>query len=119
MNIRKTLTLMTFALLCLLLIGCGSRVITVKITNQSDGPIRNVEVSYNGGSYGVSSIAPGSTHQNRIKPFGPSTLQIEYLDSTGKKKTEIGPRLEKNDTGNIQLTVGSGKAQWSTALEHK
>jgi hypothetical protein len=117
MTIRKNLTLIILAVFCLSLTGCGSRVITVIIKNESDAPIRNVEVTYNGGSYGVSSI--GSAHQNRIKPFGRSTLQIEYLDATGKKKTEIGPRLEKNDTGTVQLTIGRGAAHWNSSLEHK
>jgi len=109
---RKNI-LLVFLLCAAGISACTSRVITVSIHNASDAPIRNVEVSFNGGSYGVSSIAPGKTHQNHIKPFGPSTLNIEYLDANGNKKTQAGPRINKNDTGTIQITIDNNGAGWA------
>jgi hypothetical protein len=106
-------------LLCLAFSGCTSRVITVSIHNASDAPIRNVEVSFNGGSYGVSSIAPGKTHLNHIKPFGPSTLNVEYLDATGNKKTQIGPRVAKNDTGTVQINIDNNGFKWTEPQSQK
>jgi hypothetical protein len=119
MSIRKTFALISCALLCLALSGCASRVITVVIKNTSDVPIQNVEITFNGGSYGVSSIAPGGVHQNRIKPFGASTLQIDYLDASGKKKTQAGPRVAKNDAGTVQITINNGEFKWTASLSGK
>jgi hypothetical protein len=104
---------MLAATLCLALCGCASRVITIVINNKSDDAIRNVEVTYNGGSYGVSSIAPGAVHQNHIKPFGPSTLQIDYVDASGKKKSQAGPRVAKNDSGTVQITIDNNDFKWT------
>jgi len=119
MLIRKTSALISCALLCLALSGCASRVITVVIKNNADAPIQNVEVTFNGGSYGVSSIAPGGVHQNRIKPFGASTLQIDYLDASGKKKTQAGPRLAKNDVGTVQININNNDFKWTASLSGK
>jgi hypothetical protein len=119
MSIRTSSVLILCALLCLALSGCTSRVITVKITNGGDAPIRNIEVTYNGGSYGVSSITPGGVHQNRIKPFGASTLQVDYVDASGKKKTQAGPRLAKNDTGTVQININNNDFKWTASLAAK
>jgi hypothetical protein len=119
MSIRKTFFLIFAATLCLALSGCASRVITVVIDNKSDAPIRNVEVTYNGGSYGVSSIAPGAVHKNRIKPFGPSTLQIDYVDASGKKKTQAGPRVAKNDSGTVQIAITNNDFKWTGNISPK
>jgi hypothetical protein len=116
---RKTSVLLFCALLCLALAGCASRVITVVIKNNSDAPIQNVEVTYNGGSYGVASIAPRAVHQNRIKPFGSSTLQIDYLDASGKKKTQAGPRVAKNDAGSVQININNSDFKWTASLSGK
>lgn len=119
MLIRKTSALISCALLCLALSGCASRVITVVIKNNSDASIQNVEITFNGGSYGVSSIAPSGVHQNRIKPFGPSTLQIDYLDASGKKKTQAGPRVAKNDSGTVQININNNDFNWTASLSGK
>jgi hypothetical protein len=119
MHIRKNFIFIFAAFLCLALSGCASRVITVVIRNQSDAPIRNVEVTYNGGSYGVSSIAAGAESQNHIKPFGPSTLQIDYVDASGKKKTQAGPRVAKNDSGTVQVTITNNDFKWTGNLSPK
>jgi hypothetical protein len=119
MSIRKIFVLVFCAAFCLTLSGCASRVITVIIKNNGDAPIQNVEVTYNGGSYGVSSIGPGSVHQNRIKPFGASTLQVDYLDATGKKKTQAGPRVAKNDTGTVQININNSEFKWTASLSGK
>jgi hypothetical protein len=119
MLIRKTSALIFCAVFCLALSGCASRVITVVIKNNGDAQIQNVEVTYNGGSYGVSSIAPGAAHQNRIKPFGASTLQVDYLDATGKKKKQAGPRVAKNDAGTVQIDINNSDFKWTAALSGK
>ncbi|MCU1309644.1 MAG: hypothetical protein JWO20_769 [Candidatus Angelobacter sp.] len=119
MSTRKNFFLIFAAFLCLALSGCASRVITVVINNKSDAAIHNVEVTYNGGSYGVSSIAAGAVHQNHIKPFGPSTLQIDYVDASGKKKTQAGPRVAKNDSGTVQVTITNNDFKWTGNLSAK
>jgi len=119
MPIRKSAALIICVSLCVALSGCTSRVVTVMIKNNGDAPIQNVEVTYNGGSYGVSSIAPGTVHQNHIKPFGASTLQIDYLDASGKKKTQAGPRVAKNDAGTVQIDINNSDFKWTASLSGK
>jgi hypothetical protein len=119
MSIRKNLSLIFAAVLCFALCGCASRVITVVINNNSDAPIRNVEVTYNGGSYGISSVSAGAVNQRHIKPFGPSTLQVDYLDASGQKKTHAGPHVVKNDSGIVQITITNNDFKWTGTLSDK
>ncbi|MCU1284821.1 MAG: hypothetical protein JWO13_1171 [Acidobacteriales bacterium] len=122
MSTRKPLAVFVLGLsflCCLLLAGCTSRVIVVRINNASAAPIRNIEVTFNGGSYGVSSLAPGKTHQNHIKPFGTSTLEVAYDDASGKRKTQAGPRIAKNDAGTTEVTITNTGAQWTGSVSGK
>ena len=88
-----------------LLSGCRSPVVAVNITNRSPTPIRNIEVNFPGGTYGVSSIAAGKTFSNRIKVFYAGALQIQYSDASGKIKNLTGPSMNKYDHGNIQISI--------------
>lgn len=92
--------------LTLLLAGCyHSRVVEVHITNQSAGPIRNVEVVYIGGSYGASQIAAGVTHTYRVKPFGDAELDVKYIDAAGQARHRKGPLLRKGDEGTVEIVI--------------
>jgi hypothetical protein len=87
------------------LVGCRSRVIQVTITNTGREAIRNIEVQYPGGSYGVARLQPGTSHQYRIKPLSAATMQFSYEDSNGKQQIKSGPRVEKGQEGTLDVTI--------------
>jgi hypothetical protein len=98
--------------------GClRSKVIAVEIVNASDSPIRNVEVLYPGGSYGVPQLAPRQHHSSRIKPLSPGALQIKYDDATGAQKSQVGPRLHKDATGTVSIVIDSSGLKWTETIQ--
>jgi hypothetical protein len=101
--------------LCGLLSACGTHVVEVDINNHLDSPIRNVEVTFGGGTYGRSSIAAGASHHNRIKIFNLAPIQVQFDDATGHHITISGPPLSKNAEGTITLTIDRTGAKWAGA----
>jgi hypothetical protein len=99
--------------LVFLLAGCATHVEQVNIVNHSGGLVTNVEVTFGGGSYGRSSIAAESSHQNRIKVFNTGPIQLQFDDANGKHVTSIGPTLNKNSEGSVTVTLDAGGAHWS------
>jgi hypothetical protein len=93
--------------------GCAAHVVEVDIANHRDSPIRNIEVTFGGGTYGRSSIAAGATHHNRIKIFSTAPLQVQFDDEAGKHFSYVGPKFSKNADGAITLTIDSTGARWS------
>ena len=96
----------------ILAVGCRSHVIQVSITNSGTNTIRNVEVQYPGGSYGIAVLNPGYSHQYRIKPFSAATMQISYEDSAGKQHVKSGPRVEKGQEGTLVVTMNGSDLQY-------
>ncbi len=97
----------------LLLLGCTAHVVEVDIVNQRPEAIRNIEVSFGGGTYGKSSIAAGATNHNRIKVFSLAPIQVQFDDANGKHVTTDGPKLAKNAEGSVTLTIDANGQQWS------
>lgn len=87
--------------------------VEVDIDNHSRAPIKNIEVTFGGGTYGRSSVAAGSMHHNRIKVFSAAPIQVQYDDVTGAHHTSVGPQLTKNADGSLTLTVDDSGARWS------
>jgi uncharacterized lipoprotein YajG len=108
--IRSLLALLS---LSILLTGCRAHVIEVEIVNHTDQPIRNVEVTFGGGTYGKSSIPAQSTNHNRIKIFSLAPIQVQFDDATGKHITTDGPKLAKNSEGTLTLTINASGEKWS------
>ena len=99
--------------LCLALSGCTAHVVEVDIVNHRDSAIRNLEVTFGGGSYGRSSIAAGATNHNRIKIFSTAPLQVQFDDVSGKHFSYSGPQFGKNADGSVTLTIDDSNATWS------
>lgn len=100
-------------LLCFFLAGCAAHVVEVDISNRTDRPLRNIEVTFGGGTYGKSSIAAGDTNHNRIKVFSVAPIQVQFDDASGKHVTSNGPQLGKNYEGSLTLTIGPATNTWS------
>jgi hypothetical protein len=100
---KRVLALLVFC--ALVLAGCRSHVIAVTITNNGSDAIRNIEVQYPGGSYGINRLEPGRSHTYRIKPFSAATMQISYEDAAGKQQVKSGPRVEKGQEGALSVSI--------------
>ena len=101
----------------LLLAGCRSRVITVATTNTTHAIIRNLEVQYPGGSYGIPVLEPGRTHEYRIKPFRAGDLLVSYIDESGTVRKHTGPTLKKDEEGRIVITISPSDFKWTADLK--
>ena len=108
-----TLRFLLLLLVCAALSGCAAHVVEVDIINQTDKPLRNIEVYFGGGSYGRSSISAGGTNHNRIKVFNLAPIQVQFDDASGKHVTANGPQLGKNAEGTVTLTVDAYGLTWS------
>ena len=106
-------SLLTFLALCLLLAGCAAHVVEVDIVNHTNQAIRNVEVTFGGGTYGKSSIPAQTTNHNRIKIFSLAPIQVQFDDATGKHVSTTGPSLAKNAEGTLTLTIDAAGQSWS------
>ena len=103
---------------CLFPAGCKSRVINVTIVNQGSAPVRNVEVGYPGGSYGISQLAAGKSHQYRIKPMAEAFMEIHYVDPSGSTRSQKGPRLHQDQEGSITVLINEKQASITQTLTH-
>src|SRR5262245_45582025 len=100
------------------LTGClRSKVIEVGIVNSSDTHVRNLEVIYPGGSYGVPQLAPGQHHTSRIKVLGPGSLQFKYEEASGTQQSRVGPRLHKDATGNVSVVIDASGLKWTGTVQ--
>lgn len=97
-----------------MLLGClAAHVVEVDIVNRTEQPIRNVEVTFGGGTYGKSSIPAQSTNHNRIKIFSLAPIQVQFDGPNGKHMTSTGPSLAKNSEGTLTLTIDASGEKWS------
>ena len=97
----------------IVLVGCRSRVVQVKLINTSPKPISIIVVDYPTATFGVDKLAPGATYQYPIKLLGTGPLNIQFTDADGHNHTYTGPTLHKNDEGSVtvQLTQNAASAQ--------
>ena len=100
-------------LLLLLLAGCTfqSHVIVVTLLNNGTREARNIEFRYPGGSFGVSSLAPGKTYEYRIKPFYHGGVEIEYMYGEAKVRSTVS-KVDKEQSGNATIVIDERGVKW-------
>ena len=101
------------SILLLLLSGClfQSHVITVTILNKGKLEAHNIEFRYPGGSFGISTLAPGKTYEYRIKPFYSGPVEIEYKYGEAKVRSTIS-KVEKDQAGKATVAIDETGAKW-------
>jgi hypothetical protein len=92
-------------LILLLLFGCRSHVIVINIHNMTDAPLKNIEVTYPGGSYGLGTLAPSANHESRIKPLRTGAVEFTYIDGKGVARKNSWKAVNKNDRGRIDVHI--------------
>jgi len=101
----------------ILLTGCHSRFVEATIDNQSNTPLRLVEVDYPSASFGVETIAGNSKFNYRFKVQGSGPLKLEFTDAQGHIHNIDGPELQEGQEGRLTITIDpAGKVSWQPSL---
>src|SRR5215472_138291 len=107
------------ALLLLLVgasVGCRSRVIQVTLINTSTQPVSNIIVDYPGATFGKNTLAPGDTYHYVIKPLETGALKIQFTNAQGANHSFMGPTLQKDQEGSIEIKLNQDSASASPSL---
>jgi hypothetical protein len=108
---------------CLLLIvtflatGCRSRVISIRLVNESPQPVSMIVVDYPAATFGVNSLAPGKTFQYRFKPVDTGALKIQFTNSQGVVHKVTGPTVAKNQEGSMEIKFTQDSATVRTLAQ--
>ncbi len=101
----------------LLVVGCRSKLVEVRVVNSGTTELHNVEVDYPNASFGISSLAPGATYVYRIQLQDAGRMKVEFSDSQQQPHSGKGPYAKEGQQGTLTLTLDpSGKNQWTPHL---
>jgi hypothetical protein len=104
-------------LLLVLASGCRSRFVQTSVENDTDQPLRVVELDYPGASFGVSILAPHAAYNYRFKAIGSGPLALSYTETTGAARTSTGPVVNDGQGGSLVVHIRDhGAVKWEPAL---
>ncbi len=105
------------SLFTFLLSGCHSAFVETTIDNQSETPVRLVEVDYPSASFGVGSIAAHSRFHYHFKIQGSGPVKLEFTDAANKVHSADGPDLNQGQEGQLTIVIQpSGEVGWQPQL---
>jgi hypothetical protein len=90
-------------LLILSATGCRSRVINVRLVNDSAQPISVIIIDYPGATFGVNTLAPGKSFQYRFQPSENGALKIQFTNAQGVIHKITGPTVQRNQEGRMEI----------------
>ena len=96
-----------FSLIALALVSCNYREpwMYIDVVNNSGGELRNVEVDYPGGSFGLSLLNNEQTHRELVQVNGPCVFQLKMENHEGLKKItknmDFGDKCPKEVSFNV------------------
>lgn len=111
-SLRALVALLLLAAVC----GCRSRVIHIRLTNTSSQPVSAVIVDYPKATFGVNSLAPGSSFRYPIKATESGAVKVQFTDAAGAHHTYTGPTVSKGQEGDIEIKITQDSATAETAL---
>lgn len=104
--------------LLVLVAGCRSRFVASTIENDTDRPLRMVEMDYPGAGFGTSTLAPHAVYSYRFKAIGSGALSLSYTDALGVARTSAGPVVKDGQGGSLAVHIREqGAVSWDPALE--
>ena len=113
---KRALVLLSAALLTVVA-GCRSPWVQATIDNQQDAPVRVVEVTYPGGSFGVQSIAAHASFHYRFHILSNDVISIAFNDLAGHMRTDKGPMLHQGESGTLRIVLAhDGQVIWMPDL---
>ena len=115
-RLRSFFSLFVWASL-VLVVGCRSKLVEVRVVNSGTTELHNVEVDYPSASFGMSNLAPGATYIYRIQLQDAGRMKVEFSDSKQQPHSGKGPYVKEGQQGTLRLTLdASGKNQWTPQL---
>ena len=101
-----------------LVAGCRSRFVASTIENDTDRPLRMVEMDYPGAGFGTSTLAPHAVYTYRFKAIGSGALSLSYTDALGAAHTSAGPVVKDGQGGRLAVHIREhGTVSWEPALQ--
>jgi hypothetical protein len=107
-------TVAAFALATLT--GCHSHYVSIDVHNTTGKPITLVEVDYPTASFGVDTLAAGTTYHYRFKILGDGPTKILWTDAAQQQHTVAGPSLNEGQEGTLTTTITPTTATWQSNL---
>jgi len=97
-------------------VGCKSAFVEADVINATAAPVSLVEVDYPSASFGVGSLAAGTTYHYRFKILGSGPAKIMWTDAARRDYSSVGPQLHEGEQGTMTVTILGGTAEWETHL---
>lgn len=67
--------------------------------------MRNIEVDYPGGSFGIAALRPGGTRSRWVRITASGPLKLDFIDNSGEHRTSL-MTLDRDDAGSVKLAFG-------------
>lgn len=101
----------------MLMVGCRSKLVEVRVVNSGTTDLHNIEVDYPSASFGMSNLAAGATYTYRIQLQDAGRMKVEFSDNKELPHSGKGPYVKEGQQGTLTLTLdASGKNRWSAHL---
>lgn len=101
-------------------LACHSSGINVTIQNNSEVPLRNVELDYPGAAFGTGRIAPGASYWYHIKPTSDGDLTLSFEQADAKMIRQKPGAVHARESGRLIIIVEQDASQqWHTRVEKK
>ena len=115
-RLRSFFSLFVWASL-VLVVGCRSKLVEVRVVNSGTTELHNVEVDDPNASFGFPSLDPGATYVYLIQLQDAGRMKVEFSDSQQQPHSGKGPYAKEGQQGTLTLTLdASGKNQWDAQL---
>lgn len=97
--------------------GCHSPWVQTTVVNHQDAPVKLVQVSYPGGTFGVQAIAARGNYHYRFRILGTGQTSIDFTDAAGHDHTIKGPELQPGQEGQLEIDIEPGQTvSWGPHL---
>lgn len=97
--------------------GCHSPWVQTTVMNHQDGPVKLVQVSYPGGTFGVQTIAAHSSYHYRFRILETGQASIDFTDAAGHDHTVKGTELRPGQEGRLEIDIDPGQTvSWQPHL---
>jgi hypothetical protein len=97
--------------------GCRSAYVEADVVNATGAAVTLVEVDYPSASFGVESLAAGTTFNYRFKVLGSGPTKVMWTDAARVDHTAAGPELREGQQGTLTVMIEGGTAEWKTDLK--
>ena len=118
---RGAIPLIALLACSFLMMGCVASGIKVLVVNSSGKPVRDMKITYTGGSMSIPELQAGGQHQQTIQVSTATDVAVEYVPEGGEKKSQtVKVQLEPGYVGELRLeVVPAGGISWKQELSLK